>query len=72
MSERCPRTVKLPFDFGDIVYHRARGERVAGMVVGFVVLPAAMRILVRWGDDLTIDEHSFFELSSDFTPSFDG
>ena len=69
---RCPRTVKLPFDFGDIVYHRVRTERVPGIVVGFVVVPSTVKILVRWGSDCSQDEVNFFELTTEFTPSFDG
>lgn len=69
MSTDSPRrTVHLPFDFGQVVYHRARSERVAGLVIGFVVVQNDLRILVRWGDDLCQVEHSFFELSTEYEP----
>jgi len=68
---RCPRTVKLPFDFGDIVYHRAAREKLPGMVVGFVVTQLGVKILVRWGHDVSQDELNFFELSTEFAPSFE-
>jgi hypothetical protein len=70
-DDRHPRTVKLPFDFGDIVYHRAAREKLPGMVVGFVITPLGVKILVRWGHDLSQDELNFFELSTEFTPSFE-
>jgi hypothetical protein len=66
------RSVRLPFGFGDTVYHKARIERVPGYVVGFIVVPGQTKILVRWGTDLQQDEHFFGELTTEFTPSFDG
>jgi hypothetical protein len=71
-DDRHPRTVKLPFAFGDIVYHKARSERVTGYVIGFIVIPGQTKIIVKWGDDLQQDEHFFGELTSEFTPSYEG
>jgi len=62
------RAVRLPYDFGDIVFHRAKPDRVPGMVVGFVVVPGATKILVKWSDDLGQGEHFFLELSTEFDP----
>lgn len=70
-EDRHPRTVRLPFDFGDIVYHRVRKECVPGFVLGFIVVPGAVKILVRWDGDLQQDECFFNELTTEFTPSFE-
>jgi hypothetical protein len=40
------RTIHLPFAFGDMVYHRARSERVRGMVTGFHARPTSLLIAV--------------------------
>ena len=67
MSERIDtgRSVRLPYAFGDIVYHLVKKEKIAGMVVGFVVSPGGTKILVRWGDDLGQGEHYFMELATE-------
>jgi len=70
-DERNPRIVRLPYNYGDILYHRARRERIPGMVVGFVVVPAIVKILVRWSNDMSQDEINQFELTEEFTPSFE-
>jgi hypothetical protein len=71
-DERYHRTVRLPFDFGQIVFHRIRAERVPGYVIGFIIVPGQTKILVRWGDNLDQDECFFGELTTEFMPSFDG
>lgn len=65
-----PRCVRLPFEFGDIVYHRARAYQVAGIVDGFQALPGAVKTRVLWGNDMQHQMHYFFELSSDYEPPF--
>jgi len=71
-DDRHPRSVKLPFDFGDVVYHRAHKERLPGVVFGFFIAPGTVRIHVRWGDNLeSWGEHFFCELSTEFVPSFE-
>ena len=62
------RTVRLPYDFGDIVYHQTSTGKVRGMVIGFLVVPGATKMLIRWGDDLGQTENFFFELSSEHEP----
>jgi hypothetical protein len=62
-------TIRLPYEFGTIVYHVARAERLAGVVIGFVVTSNGTKILVRWGSErLDQDECWFHELSTEFTP----
>jgi len=75
MSEHIPRsprpTVRLPFDFGDQVYHRAKTEKVPGSVVGYKIYPGNLiQVCVRWGNDLCVCEHWLFELSSEYIPDF--
>jgi len=62
------RSVRLPFDFGQRVYHRARLERMPGIVVGFIVLHRDLKILVKWAEDARQDEHWFYELTTEFEP----
>ena len=62
------RTVRLPFDFGAVVYHRARTEKVPGVVTGFNIGPAEVVIRVTWGDDLREFQHYFFELTTEYEP----
>jgi hypothetical protein len=61
---------RFPFEFGEIVYHRARTEKIGGVVTGFIALKSMVKILVVWGDDLNQVEHQFFELTTEFTPDF--
>jgi hypothetical protein len=70
-EDRYPRTVRLPFDFGDVVYHRVRKERVGGFVIGFIIVPGVTKVLVKWDGDLNQDEHFFCELTTEFTSSFE-
>jgi len=56
--------VKLPFDFGEIVYHKVRPD-LSGMVDGFQALPGAVKARVRWGNDLFHQLHYAFELTTD-------
>jgi hypothetical protein len=60
------RTVRLPFDYGQIVYHRARVEKVPGMVTGFNFRASQMWVQVTWGDNLTVDTHCFYELTTEY------
>lgn len=65
---RTRRSVRLPFAFGETVYHRSRADRVAGIVTGFVIYPNDLQVYVRWGDDLAVGTHFFFELATEFSP----
>jgi hypothetical protein len=68
-TEKPRRSVRLPFAFGDRVYHRARNDdKIVGIVTGFVIHPNDLQIYVRWGDDLEIGTHFFFELTTEFSP----
>ncbi|MGO9467911.1 MAG: hypothetical protein ACLQVF_27555 [Isosphaeraceae bacterium] len=69
-DQRQPRTVRLPFEFGDVVYHRVCRERNPGMVVGFIVERGQIQTRVAW-EDRSETLHQFFELTTEFTPSFE-
>jgi hypothetical protein len=62
------RVVRLPFDFGETVYHRMRTDKVPGMVTGYNVGPVDVAVRVTWGDDLHEFQHYFFELTTEFEP----
>jgi hypothetical protein len=62
--------VRLPYAFGQIVYHRARREKMAGMVTGFSVRAGSVYALVTWGEDLREGAHLVFELTTEFEPSY--
>lgn len=62
--------VRLPFNYGELVYHRAKSERVAGMVTGFVVTENRVQVIVTWSDDLRGGTFEHFELTSEFEPNF--
>jgi hypothetical protein len=68
LGGKVRRTVRVPFEFGERVYHRAKSEKAAGLVTGFQVRQAGLMILVTWGDDLREGIHYFYELSTDFEP----
>jgi hypothetical protein len=67
-ADRSGRTVRLPFAFGEIVYHRARTEKIPGMVTGFQIRERGTVNLVMWSDNLCEAAHSFFELTTEFEP----
>jgi hypothetical protein len=69
-QERHPRTIRLPFGFGDTVYHRVRREKVPGMVTAYIIEGGQTQIRVRW-DNMDETVHQFFELATEFTPSFE-
>jgi hypothetical protein len=60
------RTVRLPYSFGDIVYHRVKTEKLAGMVTGFSVRERGLMVCVVWADGLNESFHHFFELTTEF------
>lgn len=62
--------VRIPFSYGDIVYHRAKSERIAGMVTGYSLFPGGMHVLVTWENDLTEKRHYLCELAAEFEPSY--
>lgn len=67
-EDEVGRTIELPFRFGDVVYHRVRSERIAGIVVGFVVFATEVCVKIRWEDDLTVTDHPVWELSLTYEP----
>lgn len=64
------RLVRLPFAFGETVYHRIRTERIPGIVTGFHVRPNNVLIAITWGDSLVESSHYFHELSTEYEPVF--
>lgn len=61
--------IETPFRFGQIVYHKVATEKVAGIVIGFVVVMGSpAKCLVKWGDDRGQDEHFAIELSAEYNP----
>jgi hypothetical protein len=70
VSEGTRKPVRLPFDFGDVVYHRSRVEPIRGIVTGFIVRDQRILVLVVWGHDLGEGQHQLFELTSEFEPTF--
>lgn len=62
------RSVRLPFEFGDVVYHRARGDKVAGLVTRYNITQRGTEVGVTWGDGLDIGWHDFFELTEEYSP----
>jgi hypothetical protein len=69
MSDSPKKTVRLPFEFGERVYHRLRGEDVPGMVTGFHIRVNNILIAVTW-PDLQETSHYFYELTTEFQPDF--
>jgi hypothetical protein len=65
-TKRTP--LRLPFACGDVVYHRAKTDKVGGIVTGFVIRQDGVQILVTWGDDLREGSHAFYELTMEFSP----
>ena len=71
MSDGTRKPVRLPFDFGDIVYHKIKTERLPGMVTGFILRDNVTMILVTWSDNLCGEStHRLFELTTEFEPSY--
>jgi hypothetical protein len=68
-ADRNGRTVKLPFAFGDIVYHRSRADKVPGMVTGYTVRERGVLPLIMWSDNLCEGQHNFYELTTEFEAS---
>lgn len=64
------QVVRLPFGFGQEVFHKSRRERSPGMVTGFSVRPGCVYVLVTWSEDLRESAHCVFELTSEFVPSY--
>jgi hypothetical protein len=64
------KPVRLPYDFGDVVYHRAKADRVKGLVTGFCIRDNRILIYVTWGDTRGEEVHNQFELTSEFEQTF--
>lgn len=70
MKEPAGQFVRLPFAFGQTVFHRTRRERLPGMVTGFSIRPGCVYALVTWCEDLREAAHCVFELTTEFEPSY--
>lgn len=70
MSDGTRKPVRLPFDFGDVVYHRLKAEKIPGMVTGFSVRRDTVFVIVTWANDLDEQVHNLYELTQEFTPDF--
>jgi hypothetical protein len=60
--------VRTPCETGQIVYHKARGEKIPGIVIGFVIIADLVKPLVRWSDSMEVVEHVVDELSAEYDP----
>jgi hypothetical protein len=58
------------FDFGDIVYLRVRGEKIAGMITVIHAMPSVISYGVTWGNDGHETTHYAFELTAEYLPDF--
>jgi hypothetical protein len=70
-TQTFKRVVRLPYDFGDTVYHTVRKDKIPGLVTGFSCRPGATTINVTWGDGLREMSHFFFELTTEFEPTIE-
>lgn len=58
---------RLPFRYGQIVYHVTAREKKKGVVVGYQLRPGSLVVLVTW--DGPADGYHFpFELTTEFEP----
>ena len=64
------KTIRLPFAFGEMVYHRAASERVKLIVTGFVISEHRTTVVVTCGDDMRGATFEVYELTTEFEPSF--
>jgi hypothetical protein len=65
------RTVRLPYHYGDTVYLTGREDHVPGIVIGYEILPGALKAQVRWTDyAFTPVEHFLCELTTEYEPQF--
>jgi hypothetical protein len=70
VSDGVRKPIRLPFDFGDVVYYRHRPEKIAGIVTGFIVRDGKVMVLVVWVNDLQEGQHNLYELTTEFEPSY--
>lgn len=63
------RVIELPLPFGSIVYHKIAKEKKSGLVIGFVVVPGAIKPLVKWSESVQ-EEHHLIELTTEYNPDF--
>lgn len=64
-----PRMIRMPYAFGDTVYHKAAKEKKSGLVIGFVVVPGMVKPLVKWSESIQ-EEHHLVELTTEYVPDF--
>jgi hypothetical protein len=60
----------LPFAFGTLVYHRARAQKIRGIVTSYMFSHSAYAVGVTWDTGLEEHFHRAFELSEVFTPDY--
>lgn len=63
------KTIRVPFEYGEIVYHRAAAEREPGIVTGYSCRPGGVMLLVTWPDRYE-KMHYFCELTTEYLPDF--
>ncbi len=62
--------VRLPWDFGTVVYLRVQNEPRKGMVTGYVVHGGGgFSVLVSWGDG-SETRHYALELTTEYLPDY--
>lgn len=62
--------IELPYDYGDVVYHKTKSERVKGMVVGYTLRPSNFMVIVIWEENLEEIAHYPVELTREFEPTY--
>jgi hypothetical protein len=62
--------LRLPYDYGQVVYHKLRAEKIAGYVTGYQAYQGGFLVCVTWEDSLTESPHYAYELSLEHIPDF--
>jgi len=68
--ETPSRVIPLPYDVGDVVYHRLADERHRGLITGIQIQPDGASYWVTWGDRHET-RHYACELSTEFVPDYE-
>ena len=65
------RTVDLPYRFGQVMFLANRDACIPGMVVGYTVIPGALKPVIRWSNDPNSStDHFLCELTEEYEPRF--
>lgn len=59
------RVFELPFRFGQVVYHKTATQKIAGLVIGFVIHANEEFVQVRFGDTMGIGDYYVYELDTE-------